>query len=47
MNRVLRNAADLAAAGLISVPEAEDLSAVLARYAVSITPDMALSLIHI
>ncbi len=41
MNRVLRNAADLAAAGLISVPEAEDLSAVLARYAVSITPDMA------
>ena len=41
MNRVLRSAADLAAAGLVAEAEAEALHAVLARYAVSITPDMA------
>ena len=41
MNRVLRSADDLTAAGLISEAEAEALQAVLARYAVSITPDMA------
>ena len=41
MNRVLRSAEDLAEAGLISVAEAEALRAVLARYAVSVTADMA------
>jgi lysine 2,3-aminomutase len=41
VNRVLRSADDLAAAGLISGPEAEALRGVLARYAVSVTPDMA------
>jgi lysine 2,3-aminomutase len=41
MNRILRSADDLAAAGLITEPEAEALGAVVARYAVSVTPDMA------
>ncbi|CAM2974066.1 MULTISPECIES: lysine-2,3-aminomutase-like protein [Methylobacterium] len=41
MNRTLRSAADLAEAGLLSGPEAEALHDVLARYAVSVTPDMA------
>ncbi|MGE8128406.1 lysine-2,3-aminomutase-like protein [Methylobacterium sp. NPDC080182] len=41
MNRVLRSADDLLTAGLISGAEAEALGAVLARYAVSVTPDMA------
>lgn len=41
MNRVLRSADDLAAAGLVSEAEAEALRSVLARYALSITPDMA------
>lgn len=41
MNRVLRSAADLAAAGLVSDLDAEALRAVIARYAVSVTPDMA------
>ncbi|MER2196128.1 lysine-2,3-aminomutase-like protein [Methylobacterium brachiatum] len=41
MNRTLRNAADLAAAGLLSGPEADALHDVLSRYAVSVTPDMA------
>lgn len=41
MTRPLRSADDLAAAGLISGAEAEGLGAVLARYAVSLTPDMA------
>ncbi|XYD10236.1 lysine-2,3-aminomutase-like protein [Methylobacterium sp. NMS12] len=41
MNRVLRSADDLLSAGLISGAEAEALGAVLARYAVSVTPDMA------
>ncbi|MEG9526118.1 MAG: lysine 2,3-aminomutase, partial [Hyphomicrobiales bacterium] len=41
MNRVLRSAEDLAEAGLISAAEAEALRAVLARYAVSVTADMA------
>ncbi|MCJ2121991.1 lysine-2,3-aminomutase-like protein [Methylobacterium sp. J-077] len=41
MNRTLRSAADLAAAGLLSGPEADALHDVLARYAVSVTPDMA------
>lgn len=41
MNRALRSADDLLSAGLISGAEADALSAVLARYAVSVTPDMA------
>ncbi|MET3482693.1 lysine-2,3-aminomutase-like protein [Methylobacterium sp. 1973] len=41
MNRALRSADDLFSAGLISGAEAEALGAVLARYAVSVTPDMA------
>jgi lysine 2,3-aminomutase len=41
VNRVLRSAEDLAEAGLISAAEAEALRAVLARYAVSVTADMA------
>ena len=41
MNRTLRSAADLADAGLLSGPDADALHDVLARYAVSITPDMA------
>ncbi|MGH1572255.1 lysine-2,3-aminomutase-like protein [Methylobacterium sp. P31] len=41
MSRVLRSADDLAAAALISSSEAEALRGVLARYAVSVTPDMA------
>ena len=41
MNRALRSADDLLSAGLISGAEAEALGAVLARYAVSVTPDMA------
>lgn len=41
MNRVLRSAEDLADAGLISAAEAEALQGVLARYAVSVTADMA------
>ncbi|MBE7200532.1 MAG: lysine-2,3-aminomutase-like protein, partial [Parafilimonas terrae] len=41
MNRVLRSADDLVAAGLVTDAEAETLQAVLARYAVSVTPDMA------
>jgi lysine 2,3-aminomutase len=41
VNRVLRSADDLADAGLISAAEAEALGAVLARYAVSVTADMA------
>ncbi|SFL86004.1 lysine-2,3-aminomutase-like protein [Methylobacterium pseudosasicola] len=41
MNRTLRSAADLADAGLLSGPEADALRDVLARYAVSVTPDMA------
>ncbi|MCJ2058888.1 lysine-2,3-aminomutase-like protein [Methylobacterium sp. J-048] len=41
MNRTLRSAVDLAEAGLLSGPEADALRHVLARYAVSITPDMA------
>lgn len=41
MNRVLRSAEDLAEAGLISAAEADALRAVLARYAVSVTADMA------
>ena len=41
MNRVLRSADDLATAGLVSDAEAEALRAVLARYAMSVTPDMA------
>ncbi len=41
MNRALRSADDLLSAGLISGAEADALGAVLARYAVSVTPDMA------
>ncbi|MGH1589206.1 lysine-2,3-aminomutase-like protein [Methylobacterium phyllosphaerae] len=41
MNRVLRSVDDLMAAGLVSGEEADGVSAVLARYAVSVTPDMA------
>ncbi|MDH3028184.1 lysine-2,3-aminomutase-like protein [Methylobacterium fujisawaense] len=41
MNQALRSADDLLSAGLISGAEAEALGAVLARYAVSVTPDMA------
>jgi len=41
VNRVLRSAEDLAEAGLISAAETEALRAVLARYAVSVTADMA------
>lgn len=41
MNQALRSADDLFSAGLISGAEAEALGAVLARYAVSVTPDMA------
>ncbi|SDN21533.1 lysine 2,3-aminomutase [Methylobacterium phyllostachyos] len=41
MTYALRSAEDLAASGLISRAEAEGLGAVLARYAVSVTPDMA------
>jgi lysine 2,3-aminomutase len=41
VNRVLRSAEDLAEAGLISAAEADALRAVLARYAVSVTADMA------
>lgn len=41
MNRALRSTDDLLSAGLISGAEAEALGAVLARYAVSVTPDMA------
>jgi lysine 2,3-aminomutase len=40
VNRVLRSLDDLAEAGLISGAEAEPLRAVLARYAVSVTPEM-------
>jgi lysine 2,3-aminomutase len=41
MNRVLRSADDLVSAGLVSGEEAAALDGVLARYAVSVTPDMA------
>lgn len=41
MNRSLRTAADLTAAGLLAPHEAAALAPVLARYAVSLTPDMA------
>ena len=41
MTQALRNSDDLAAAGLISGAEADLLRVVLARYAVSVTPDMA------
>jgi lysine 2,3-aminomutase len=41
VNRILRSADDLVAAGLVSDTEAEALQAVLTRYAVSVTPDMA------
>ena len=41
MNRPLRSPDDLAAAGLVSPAELPALRAVAARYAVSITPDMA------
>ena len=41
MTQALRNTDDLAAAGLISGAEADLLRVVLARYAVSVTPDMA------
>ncbi|MDP4026180.1 lysine-2,3-aminomutase-like protein [Methylobacterium sp. NEAU 140] len=41
MNRTLRSPEDLAAAGLLPADAAESLRAVLARYAVAITPDMA------
>lgn len=41
MTQALHNADDLAAAGLISGVEADMLRAVLARYAVALTPDMA------
>ncbi|MCJ2073593.1 lysine-2,3-aminomutase-like protein [Methylobacterium sp. J-030] len=41
MTKALHSTDDLAAAGLISGVEADVLRAVLARYAVSLTPDMA------
>lgn len=41
MNRSLRTAADLAEAGLLAPDQAVALAPVLARYAVSLTPDMA------
>ena len=41
MSQALHSAEDLVEAGLISGAQADDLGAVLARYAVSLTPDMA------
>jgi len=41
VNRALRNADDLAAAGLVPAEALEPLRPVLARYALSVTPDMA------
>ena len=41
MSRILRSPEDLAEAGLVSPQDMEALRPVLARYALSLTPDMA------